>query len=290
MTQNRTTYLATLITALFLAGSSEAKAAGPPAPETSPAPEQKTTPVDQATAGEITGKISFEGSKPKLATIMMDKDPVCVGEYTGPVHVEDGEVNSDGTLPNVFVYVKEGAEKHSYIAPRQPIILDQAGCMYHPHVLGIMAGQELRVVSSDPTTHNIHPMPKNNREWNQSQPPGASPIARKFARPEVMIPVKCNQHPWMKAYIGVTSNPFYAVTGSDGMFTIKGLPAGDYTLEAWTATFGTQQRKVTVRTQESATVDFIFKQENPNALDEKQEEKKEAETAKKPRRSHENTQ
>ena len=173
---------------------------------------------------------------------MMDQDPVCVQKHSGPVFAEDGEVNDNGTLPNAFVYVKAGAEKYTFAPPADPVVLDQDGCMYKPHVLGIMAGQTLKIVSSDATTHNIHPMPKDNREWNMSQAPGAAPIEQKFARPEIMVPVKCNQHPWMRAWIGVTSNPFFAVSGSDGTFTIKGLPPGDYTIEAWTATFGTQEQ------------------------------------------------
>src|SRR5207244_8879880 len=128
-----------------------------------------------------------------------------------------------------------------------------------PHVLGVQVDQTLQVVSSDATTHNIHPQPKDNREWNESQAPGAAPLDKKFARGEVMIPVKCNQHPWMRAYIGVVKNPLYAVTGSDGSFTIKGVPPGDYTIEAWTATFGTQDQKVTVAPKETKTVDFSFK-------------------------------
>jgi plastocyanin len=216
-------------------------------------------PVDQATAGEITGKVSFEGTPPDRPVIAMDKDPVCVAAHSEPVRVEDGAVNSNGTLPNVFVYVKQGAEKYSFPVPTTPVTLDQRGCIYQPHVLGIMVGQELQVVSDDPTTHNIHPMPKKNREWNQSQPPGAPPITKKFTEPEIMIPVKCNQHPWMRAYIGVTQNPFFAVTGSEGTFTIKGIPPGEYTVEAWTATFGTREQKVTVRPKESTTVDFLFK-------------------------------
>ena len=219
----------------------------------------QTASVDQSTTGEITGKASFEGTPPKRATIAMDKDPVCVAAHSEPVHVEDGAVNSDGTVPNVFVYLKQGTEKYSFPVPATPVTVDQRGCMYAPHVLGILVGQELRVVSDDPTTHNIHPMPKNNREWNQSQPPGADPISKKFTQPEIMIPIKCNQHPWMRAYIGVTQNPFYAVTGADGTFTIKGLPPGDYTIRAWTAIFGTQQRDVTVRPKESTTVEFLFK-------------------------------
>ncbi len=220
----------------------------------------QTTPIDQSTVGEVSGKVSFQGAKPKTQRIMMDQDPVCVQKHGGkPAFAEDGEVNDNGTLPNVFVYVKSGAEKYTFAVPADAVTLDQDGCMYKPHVLGIMAGQTLKVVSSDATTHNIHPMPKDNREWNMSQAPGAAPIEQKFAREEIMIPVKCNQHPWMRAYIGVVKNPFYAVTGSDGTFTIKGLPPGDYTIGAWTATFGTQEQKVTVGAKEKKTVDFTFK-------------------------------
>ena len=131
--------------------------------------------------------------------------------------------------------------------------------MYKPHVLGVQANQTLRILTKDPTTHNIHPMPKDNREWNMSQPPGAAPIEQKFARPEIMIPVKCNQHPWMRAYVGVTQSPLYAVSGTDGTFTIKGVPPGDYTLEAWTASLGTQELKVTLAPKETKSVEFTFK-------------------------------
>jgi plastocyanin len=217
-------------------------------------------PVDQSTVGQVTGKISFDGAKPKQAKIMMDQDPVCVQKHSGgPVFAEDGGVNANGTLPNAFVYVKSGAEKYAFAAPADPVVLDQNGCMYKPHVLGVMVGQTLKIISSDPTTHNIHPMPKDNREWNMSQAPGAAPIEQKFARPEIMVPVKCNQHPWMRAWIGVTSNPLFAVSGSDGTFTIQGLPPGDYTIEAWTATFGTQDQTVTVGAKETKTVNFSFK-------------------------------
>ena len=220
---------------------------------------QAPTPIDQSTVGQVTGKISFEGAKPSPKQIMMDQDPVCVQKHSGKVFAEDGTVNGDGTLSNAFIYVKAGAEKYTFAPPADSVTLDQDGCMYKPHVLGIMTGQILKIVSSDATTHNIHPMPKDNREWNMSQAPGAAPIEQKFARPEIRVPVKCNQHPWMRAWIGVTSNPFFAVSGSDGTFTITGLPPGDYTIEAWTATFGTQEQKVTVGAKETKTVDFKFK-------------------------------
>jgi Carboxypeptidase regulatory-like domain len=125
----------------------------------------------------------------------------------------------------------------------------------------VMAGQALQVLNSDNTTHNIHPMPKENPEWNTSMPPKATPLDKKFNRPETMIPVKCNVHPWMKAYIGVVKNPFFSVTGDDGSFEIKGLPPGDYTLSAWQEKLGTQTSKVTVGPKETKTVDFSFKGE-----------------------------
>jgi plastocyanin len=241
---------------LALAGCRKQETPTEPANETvSPAP----TPIDPATVGEVTGKISFDGPKPPPQKIVMDDDPTCMQKHHGPVLAEDGAVNDNGTLSNVFVYVKAGAEKYTFAPPVEPVTLDQNGCMYKPHVLGIMAGQTLRISTSDDTTHNIHPIPVNNREWNMSQTPGSAPIEQKFVHPEIMIPVKCNQHPWMRAWIGVTSNPFFAVTGSGGKFTLKGLPAGDYTIEAWTAKFGTQDQNITVGAKESKTVDFTFK-------------------------------
>lgn len=257
MNKQRILWLSTLLSVLLLVGCAEKK---PEVTEEAEAPtEAQPTPIDQATVATVTDKVVFQGNKPKAARLMMDQDPVCVQKHSGSVYAEDGAVNANGTLPNVFVYVKAGAEKYVFATPKDPVVLDQKGCIYKPHVLGIRAGQNLHITTSDPTTHNIHPMPKDNREWNISQPAGGAPIDQKFTRPEVMIPVKCNQHPWMKSYIGVTKHPFYGVTGDDGKFTIKGLPPGEYTIEAWTATFGTQEQKVTVGAKESKAVDFTFK-------------------------------
>jgi len=249
-----------LAATLGMVGCGEKPASAPE--EAAPAPTETAvapTPIDPATVATITGKIAFQGTRPRTPRLMMDQDPVCMQKHSGPVFAEDGAVNDNGTLPNVFVYVKAGAEKFNFPPPSEPVTLDQDGCIYKPHVLGVQVGQTLRITTSDPTTHNIHPMPKDNREWNVSQAPNAAPLEQKFSRPEIMIPVKCNQHPWMKAYIGVTRHPFFAVTGSDGTFTIKGLPPGEYTIEAWTATFGAQEQMVTVGPKESKTVDFTFK-------------------------------
>ncbi len=130
----------------------------------------------------------------------------------------------------MFVYVKDGLGNRTFDAPKDPVVLDQKGCQYHPHVLGVMAGQTVQIKNDDPTTHNIHPTPKDNREWNESQPPSSPAIEKNFAREEIMLPVKCNQHPWMKMYINVVKSPFFAVTDKDGKYEIKGLPPGDYTI------------------------------------------------------------
>jgi hypothetical protein len=211
-----------------------------------------------ADAGTIKGTISFQGTKPHLPEINMAQDKVCASEQSGSVYPQDGQVNSNGTLPNVFVYVKEGLGNQTFNPPSTPVTLDQRRCEYVPHVLGIMVGQPLQVVSEDPTTHNIHVLAKENRSWNVSQQPGAAALTERFTHPEIMIAVKCNQHPWMKAYIGVMTNPFYAVSGDDGTFAIQNLPAGRYTIAAWTATFGAQEQQVTVEAGGTATANFSF--------------------------------
>jgi plastocyanin len=207
--------------------------------------------------GAVKGTIYFQGAKPHLPEINMVQDRVCASEQTGAVYPEDGQVNNNGTLPNVFVYV-EGRGIQTYKPPSTPVTLAQRRCEYEPHVLGIMVGQPLQVTTEDPTTHNVHAMPKDNRSWNVSQQPGSQPLIERFTHPEIMIPVKCNQHPWMKAYIGVTTNPFYAVTGNDGIFTIPNVPPGQYTIGVWTATFGTQEKQVTVEAGKAVTADLTF--------------------------------
>jgi len=212
-----------------------------------------------ADAGGISGKVYFQGKAPALRPIVMDKDQVCASEQSGTVLPEDGRVNANGTLPNAFVYISKGTGDLSTHAPANSVTLTQKGCLYEPHVLGIMVGQPLQVVTVDPTAHNIHvSATKGNREWNVTQQPGTPSVTTKFSQPAIMVPVHCNLHPWMQAFIGVVTNPYFAVTGDDGSFTIKGVPPGDYTLTVWTATFGTQEHAITVRAGESAAADFTF--------------------------------
>ena len=212
-----------------------------------------------AATGEISGKVYFHGKAPELRPISMDKDPVCASELSGEALPEDGRINSNGTLPNAFVYVSKGSGNLSTPAPTNSVTLTQKGCVYEPHVLGIQVGQPLQIVTVDPTTHNIHISAKNgNRDWNVTQQPGTTSVNDKFSKPAIMVPVHCNIHPWMEAFIGVVTNPYFAVTGADGSFAIKGVPPGDYTLSVWTSTFGTQEQAVTVRAGESTTADFKF--------------------------------
>ncbi len=231
--------------------------------ESRPAP---ATPVDAATAGSITGKVTFAGSKPAPKVIRMDAEPACKGLHTTPVNSEEVMVNGNGTLEYVFVYVKEGLGNRTFDTPKTPVTIDQKGCIYHPHVLGIQTGQELRVLNSDPTTHNIHPLPRQNREWNVSQPPKSPDIVQTFPREEVLIAVKCNVHPWMRSYIGVLKHPYYAVTGAEGTFELKNLPPGDYVVAAWHEKFGTQEQKVTVGPKETKTLEFTFKGESAGGM------------------------
>jgi hypothetical protein len=122
-----------------------------------------------------------------------------------------------------------------------------------------MTGQTVQIKNDDPTTHNIHPTPKDNREWNESQPPSAPALEKNFTREEIMLPVKCNQHPWMKMYVNVVKSPFFAVTDKSGKYEIKGLPPGDYTLGFVHEKLGEQEQKVTVAPKEAKTVDQSFK-------------------------------
>src|SRR5208283_27768 len=207
-------------------------------------------------AGDITGKISFSGKAPVVPQIKMNADKQCLAMHPNPVNSEDVVVNGNGTLKNVFVYVKEGLTK-KYDPPTDPVILSQQGCQYHPHVFGIQAGQPLEIHNDDPLLHNIHALPKNSAQFNNAQPLKGMKMTKKFDKPEIMVKFKCEVHNWMNCYAGVTDNPFYAVSDDKGTFTIKGLPAGTYTLEAWHEKYGTQEIKVTV-SDKGGSADFNY--------------------------------
>jgi plastocyanin len=216
--------------------------------------------VDTATAGSVTGSVSLDGTAPKNEPIKMNADPVCIREAKGPQTQEAYMVGSDGkSLANVFVYVKDGLGNYVYDSPTESARIDQKECRYHPHVFGMRVGQPLEILNSDPTLHNIHAMPKTNSEFNTGQPIQGMKTTHTFTAKEVMVPFKCDVHGWMNAYVGVLDHPYYAVTKDDGKFTLKDLPAGTYTIEAWHEKLGTQTQSVTLGQKETKDINFTFK-------------------------------
>jgi plastocyanin len=218
---------------------------------------KKTKYASKSDEGTISGVIKFDGTPKERKKIDMSQDTACA-TAEGDKLADDTLVDN-GKLENVFVYVTGGpADKFDFGIPTEPAVLDQQGCRYTPRVMGMQAGQTLRVLNSDKTTHNVHPSPKKNAEWNQVQTQNGAPIEKKFSKPETLIPVKCNQHPWMLAHVGVLTHPFFAVSGKDGAFTIKNLPPGEYTLTAYHETLGQKTQKITVGAKEAKTQDFSF--------------------------------
>ncbi len=216
--------------------------------------------ADLTNGATVTGKVAFAGPAPVMRNIDMSANPACARAHSSPQKSEEVVVNGNGTLRNVFIWVKSGLPAgQEWQTPSSTMELDQEGCVYKPHVVAVMTGQGIDIKNTDPTNHNIHPMPTVNQEWNESQPPKGETKTKSFPREEIMIPVKCNVHPWMRAYISVVSHPFFAVTGEDGTFTIKGLPPGTYTIEAVHEKFGRQEIPLTVAPKDSKTIDFSFK-------------------------------
>lgn len=207
----------------------------------------------------LLGTISFAGVAPQPKRIDMSPDPIC--ETVNPESATEDVMVTDGKLANVFVYIRAGGtlDAYRFDPPSAEVTLEHKGCQYVPRVLGMQIEQTLNILNSDPTTHNTHPLPKENRESNQSQPPGAIAIEHRFVRPELFIPIRDNQHPWEKAYVGVLSHPFFAVSNKDGSYKIAGLPPGQYTIVAWHEKFGEQTAEVTVGSRDQKTLDFIFK-------------------------------
>lgn len=259
MQYKKLSYYALLLIAvgIFACGGGEEKqttTGTTPAPTAAPAGNAFDTSKATAT---VNGKAMFEGTAPQPAKLPLT--PECKQVHGGGEAVEQSvELNADNTLKDVLIYVKSGAEKWTYATPTEPVVLDQEGCVYKPHMVAVMANQPIKIRNSDPFLHNIHPLPKNNPQFNLGQPVKGMETVKTFANPEVAIPVKCDVHRWMSSHIAVLSHPFYNVTGDTGSYTIK-LPAGTYTLEAWHEKFGAQTQDITVTDNQTQEVNFTFK-------------------------------
>lgn len=234
-----------------------------PAAETpaAPAGESPAEETTAAPAGDFTGVqgvARLDGERPARKVLQMSADPGCEALHGGKkVGSENALVTSDGFIKNVFVYVKNGEGLGKVPVPSTPVQIDQKGCMYEPHVLGVRAEQPIDIINSDPLAHNVHGLAQENREFNFGQP---TPGTRQHVlrRPEMAITVKCDIHPWMGAYLFVMGHPYFAVTDNQGRFSIPDLPAGTHTLVAWHETFGEKELQVTVADGAGATADFTF--------------------------------
>jgi plastocyanin len=215
-------------------------------------------PPPTTTGATVRGSVRVEGKVPAAKAVNMAADPVCAKQHPSPMMAQEVMADAKGELQNVIVFVSEGLGDRTFDAPTQPVVVEQKGCMYEPHVLAVRANQKLEVVNDDATSHNIHPTPANNREWNKAEPPGAK-VEDSFAREEIAIPVKCNVHPWMRGYIAVFKHPFFSVTGKDGGFDLSNLPPGTYTIKAWHEKLGTSTQTVTIGANETKEIAFVFK-------------------------------
>ena len=209
-------------------------------------------------SGVIVGRVKVQGQLPQPALIRMSADPSCAKLHPTPAVSQEFVVGGDNALRNVIVFISDGLGNRTYEVPREAVTFEQKGCIYEPHVVALRANQKLKIVNSDNTTHNIHPIPANNPEWNKAEAAGTT-MEETFSREEIAIPVKCNVHPWMKSYIAVFKHPYFALTGKDGSFQLPNVPPGEYTVEAWHEKLGTMTQKITVAAGESKTVAFTFK-------------------------------
>jgi plastocyanin len=211
-----------------------------------------------ASGATVRGIVRWEGKSPAPKPFSMGMDPVCAKQHPSPVMAQEVLVDTKGDLENAVVFVADGLDDRRFQVPVEPVVVEQKGCLYQPHVLAMRANQPLELVNEDATSHNIHPLPANNREWNKAEPPG-SKMEETFTREEIAIPVKCNLHSWMRGYIAVFKHPFFAVTSQDGSFDLSHLPPGTYTIKAWHEKLGTAGQTVTVGDGETKQISFVFK-------------------------------
>jgi len=253
-------------------GKEEGTATGAPPPSTTtttnPPPSDNTptgtTPAAKAPdaptdgTGTAYGLVKFEGTAPKPEPVNLSTDQGCSWFYkNNPLLKEDLVLNPDNTVRWTLVYVKSEV-KGSFSAPKESYLVDQVKCVFVPHVSAVMANQPVRFQNSDPVVHNTRTNAKVNKFFNATQPKQGSYTDHTFEKPEIGVQLVCDVHPWMISYVHVMSNPFFAITGEDGMYVIKGLPPGQYTLEFWHEKLGTKTVEVEVKANELVQSDVTF--------------------------------
>lgn len=208
---------------------------------------EPTTATEAAPAGMITGTVKFDGTAPEPALAEIDSDPVCAGLHPDGFRLQTVRTTAGGALADVFAWI-DNAPDERFKAPKEPVVLDQKGCTYEPHIFGIIKKQDIKILNSDATLHNIHAVPERNKEFNVGMPEGIGPITKTFKKDEMAIKIKCDVHPWMVSYCFSMEHPFFGVSGADGKLQIntEGLPDGEYTVKLWHETLGEQSTKVTV--------------------------------------------
>ena len=248
-----------MVLALILAGCS-GKESTPVQPASLAALQSAPTKVvDPATVGTIIGTVTLEGTPPAPREITLGASPACAKLHSSPLVYPEVVTGAHGALADVIVYVKSGLGNYRFAAPATVARIDQRGCMYEPHVQGLMVGQKLSVTNTDPVLHNILMLPRENRPWNKSQQIGSTPIETSFDHPELAMKVLCNIHPWMCAYVFAFSHPYFDVTSKKGTFELRNIPPGTYAIEAWQEKYGTQDQSVTLGAKETKSISFVFK-------------------------------
>lgn len=257
------------ILAVYAAGCGQQAADTPAASTPSTAPPTDTASTSAAAtasiplpeggvtlSGVVTGPPPADAPKP----LRMSADSYCTGRHSDPVFSQGSIVGAAGQIAWAFVYVKAGLDAYAFPTPEDAVKLDQYGCMYEPHVFGVQTDQTIEIRNSDRTLHNVHAVPAGpNKPFNIAHPPVGTMIHRRsFAKPEIMVKIKCDVHPWMKAYTGVLEHPFFAVTDADGRYAIANLPPGTYTIGIWHERLGEIEREIVIPTKGTPTLDVAF--------------------------------
>lgn len=223
-----------------------------------PPPPVVATPVDGATAAQVTVRVRYDGAVPEPKPINMGSTPGCAGLHPEPVF-DRTLVVVDGNLANAVVWIKDGLQGWVFAPPAQAAKLDQKGCLYVPRVAAAMVGQGVEFVNSDPEAHNVHGRPAVVSGWNFMMSRQGSERTLYFDKPEMGIQVGCDIHPWMRAYLCVLPNPYFGVTGNDGLVSLKNVPPGEYTIGVWHESLGTLEQRVTLTPKAEVAVEMGFR-------------------------------